>query len=1183
MKNRLIKRLAALCMATVMVLNMNLANAFAMGTGNAGTESVSVTYQKLDKDDVSAQTFMTNDEVTENENATQHADTDSVRVMIVLEEEAAVSLADGTEEFELNAEVRAYRNELEVCQEELAEQISDEILDGEELDVVWNLTLVANAISANVQYGKIEEIKKMDGVKAVILETMYMPMEADTNNIVAQEMTGAAVVKDEIGYSGAGRRVAVIDTGTDTDHQSFAEGGYEYALSLEAEAAGMTFEEYVESLDLLTVDKIEALLPQLNCYTMMDGDLTAEDLYISSKLPFNFNYVDRNLDVTHDNDTQGEHGSHVAGITTANSYIDGVGLYDFDGDKDFDRDDAQALMDFAICDKPVNNSEFADVNLDGAVTPYDVYVLLTYLEEDVYYASAADTVGVTGVASEAQLITMKVFGVNGGAYTSDYMAATEDAVVLGCDVANLSLGGAWPGFVVEHSGDSQEEIDYINGLMEDISRTDTVMAVAAGNAGNWADNDDAWGLMYTDEGGTYMTSEPGTYHNAFSVASVDNIGLVADSNTVFSSIDGTVSESIRPAEVIGDCNGTWRSLDTTGKGTEYEIVFLGDPGKLFNGEEQTDERIYAGSAEDFEGYDFTGKVVFVARGNGVYFSDKHNFASEAGAAAVVIYNNVPGFINPSITGSEGTAPCGSVSFEQAKTIYNLCTEKNGVFTGKMKIEKKLTVDHGTNVEYMTMSSFSSWGPTGALTIKPEITAPGGTIYSVNGALKDTNGYEWMSGTSMATPHISGLVAIADQYIQDNDILDVAKEASGNDQLRLRTLTQSLLMSTAQPIIDENSGIEYSVRNQGAGLGNILNVIEAESFIMVDGQEDGKVKAELGDGGEDGWTFTFAINNLTEESQTYDLDATIMTTDTVGGRYGDEIHYLTAAEMVALGAEVTYTGSNVTGNAVEVPAMGTATVTVEIQVTEEAVAEMEELGYTNGFYVEGFVYVTPDEGVAHSIPLLGWYGNWTDPSMYDVGSYTDYVFGTLERPSHIYSAAKNAFTWEPKGYGSGLFYTGNIYGGVVGNEIIGDQSYIEARNAFNSLGNSSWDFYAIFPTLIRTVADAKLQVTDADNGEVYFEDDFADFDNWMVPCFYYDGAGQWMDTTTDYGVGIEWDYTDLEGNPLPDGTKVKISLLCAPEYYVNEDGTTNWDAVGAGAELSYRFTVDNTAPDLAETE
>ena len=67
--------------------------------------------------------------------------------------------------------------------------------------------------------------------------------------------------------------------------------------------------------------EIGAVLPQLNAYkrTLQNGKPTAatptaEQLYGTAKLPFHYNYVDGDLDVTHDNDDQGEHGSHVAGI-----------------------------------------------------------------------------------------------------------------------------------------------------------------------------------------------------------------------------------------------------------------------------------------------------------------------------------------------------------------------------------------------------------------------------------------------------------------------------------------------------------------------------------------------------------------------------------------------------------------------------------------------------------------------------------------------------------------------------------------------------------------------------------------------------------------------------------------------------------------------------------------------------
>lgn len=53
-------------------------------------------------------------------------------------------------------------------------------------------------------YGKLEEIRQVPGVKAVYLETRYEPMtQADTSNVVAQQMTGAASVQQDAGYTGA--------------------------------------------------------------------------------------------------------------------------------------------------------------------------------------------------------------------------------------------------------------------------------------------------------------------------------------------------------------------------------------------------------------------------------------------------------------------------------------------------------------------------------------------------------------------------------------------------------------------------------------------------------------------------------------------------------------------------------------------------------------------------------------------------------------------------------------------------------------------------------------------------------------------------------------------------------------------------------------------------------------------
>ena len=294
----------------------------------------------------------------------------------------------------------------------------------------------------------------------------------------------------------------------------------------------MSLEDYMASLDLMDAEEIAGVLSQLHV-AKRDENLTAEDLYLNGKLPFVFNYIDGDLDVTHDNDEQGEHGSHVAGITSAGDYIPtkDASIYDFDGDGDLDQADAQALMDHVVKGSEIHSAEYADLSGNGSVSAYDVHLLLEQLEgygeDGTLYVSAAQAVGVTGVAPDAQLITMKVFGKKGGAYSSDYMAAVEDAVVLGCDTVNLSLGAPYPGFVTAHE-DAEEGSAFVDRIMEELSETGIIMCVAAGNDGNWADQDEAFGLMYTDEAGTHRVSSPSTYENALSVASVDNVGFVSE-------------------------------------------------------------------------------------------------------------------------------------------------------------------------------------------------------------------------------------------------------------------------------------------------------------------------------------------------------------------------------------------------------------------------------------------------------------------------------------------------------------------------------------------------------------------------------------------------------------------------------------------------------------------------------
>ena len=107
-----------------------------------------------------------------------YADTDIVRVSILLETPSTISAGFSAENIATNAAAMAYRAELE--QEQVSVQSRIERATGDSLDVAWNLTLAANIISANVPYGQIGTIAAVSGVRRVFLETRYDPATAET-------------------------------------------------------------------------------------------------------------------------------------------------------------------------------------------------------------------------------------------------------------------------------------------------------------------------------------------------------------------------------------------------------------------------------------------------------------------------------------------------------------------------------------------------------------------------------------------------------------------------------------------------------------------------------------------------------------------------------------------------------------------------------------------------------------------------------------------------------------------------------------------------------------------------------------------------------------------------------------------------------------------------------------------
>ena len=218
-----------------------------------------------------------------------------------------------------------------------------------------------------------------------------------------------------------------------------------------------------------------------------------------------------------------------------------------------------------------------------------------------------------------------------------------------------------------------------------------------------------------------------------------------------------------------------------------------------------------------------------------------------------------------------------------------------------------------------MSEFSSWGPVSDLSLKPEITAHGGSILSsVPGG-----GYEKISGTSMACPNLCGVIVLVRQALKER--------YPDMSAVEITNLANSLFMSTGTIILDEQ-GNPYSPRKQGAGLGNLQYALDTLAYLSVEGST--KPKLELKDDpNETGvYELVFDVNNLSNTKLQYRLSNFTMTEtlSTADPEYVAEKGY-----MLSPDTEIKCVGDgNIAGDVITVNENGTVTIKYTIKLTEK---------------------------------------------------------------------------------------------------------------------------------------------------------------------------------------------------------------------------------------------------------
>ncbi len=920
-------------------------------------------------------------------------------------------------------------------------------LSGVDYQLGESYNVVMSGFEIIIKAGDFDKVcQAMSGKATVIVGEVY---EAEETKLVENKVnvydTGifsSEEFKDKYGYDGTGIVVAVLDTGLDYYHSAFLDKNY----TADRSKLGLTFTQVAAILannDMAAESK--------------EAGLTAEDVYISDKVPFGFDYADNDSDVF---PLLSNHGTHVAGVIAGN-YLPHIESEDYTG-------------------------EFV------------------------------------GVAPGAQVAAMKIFSdTESTSHTSWIIAALEDCVTLGVDVINMSIGTAC-GF----SRPTDKEV--ISGVYDRIRESGISLVVAASNSFNSAYSSDKNGnLPLTSNPDSATVGSPSTYLGALSVASIEG------AKTPYLTYKGTIMYFIESTDRFSKEKDFVGELLTEGKDTlEIEYVLVAGAGR---------------TAADYTGIDVKGKIALIKRGYNT-FEEKVALAEEMGAAGVIIYNNVSGDIKMNV--GETSIPVCSISQNDGEML---------AAAGSGKIVISLSQTSGPFI-----SDFSSWGPTPDLKIKPEITAHGGAILSsVPG-----ESYDRISGTSMATPNISGVTALLREFV----IYKFGFNPE-TDALKITETVNRLMMSTADIIIGKN-GLPYSVRKQGAGLANLTDSAATNAYILTydkDGSIMDKPKLELGDDAEKKgvYTLNFSIVNFGDAKLSYDLSLYVLTegvSDTKTAQ-GETTVTETAYELKGAKVEIlSVTDGSQNGSSISVEAGKTANVSVRITLTDENKKYLND-NFENGMYVEGFVVLNnSDDTQDLNIPYLAFYGDWTKAPLFDLDFFETNADELDDSIDMLDKTLPDAYATRPIGGSTGDYvsYLGSYYfeQNPMNKLIAADRKYISLSNQTSNNEINSLRF--VWAGMLRNAQRIEIVITEDSTGEVVYST--TDYD---IRKSYGDGG-----PIRPANIDIEFSAIDMN---LKNNTQYTVTMRGYLDY---GDGGVD---TNLNNEFTFPITTDFSAPVLSDCE
>jgi minor extracellular serine protease Vpr len=336
------------------------------------------------------------------------------------------------------------------------------------------------------------------------------------------------------------------------------------------------------------------------------------------------------------------------------------------------------------------------------------------------------------------------------------------------------------------------------------------------------------------------------------------------------------------------------------------------------------EVVDVGLACDPLAVDLTGKVALAARGT-CAFGVKAVNAINAGAEGVVVSNNAAGVFNGTLGAPiDGVTPVVGISLADGNFIRAQTTPVTMTWTDQQ--------DSFPSPTGGLISSFSSYGLAPDLSLKPDIGAPGGNIYSTYPL--EEGGYATLGGTSMASPHVAGAAAL---------LLEAKPKTKARD-------VRGILQNSADPMNwwgNPALGFLDNVHRQGAGMVDIDDAILAKTVITPSKIATGEYWHVM----DPAWVQPMDIRNNSNKPVTYDI--TYVNALSTGG--------VITPSFFTSDAHVEFSESTIT-----VPAWNKYTIEAYIHAATQPV---------NGMY-GGYIVFTPrDGGQVYRVPYAGFVGDY----------------------------------------------------------------------------------------------------------------------------------------------------------------------------------------------------------------